>query len=154
VEHDLVPVAPLVLVEVVHRAEVEEELVVELRVIAEEPGGLHPSPALHGDREVAAEISHTEDEVAERFGEDADGWPGEDLRRGGGGASHARPPSCVLPRRPRPRLAARAAVDRPGPDAPSGLPLRLFRLLALLDPLLDLHERSEEGLRGRRATGT
>ena len=89
VQHHLVPVLPVLAVEVVDAAEVEEQLVVELRVVAEEARGLDPAPAVHGDRQVAAEVVEREDAVAERLGEDAGGGPGEDLGGGGGGeASH------------------------------------------------------------------
>ena len=80
-QHHLVPRLPVLAVEVVDAAEVEEQLVVELRVVAEEARGLDPAPAVHGDREVAAEVVESEDALAERLGEDAGGGLGEDLGR-------------------------------------------------------------------------
>ena len=78
-QHHLVPLLPVLAVEVVDAAEVEEQPVVELRVVAEEARGLDPALAVHGDREVAAEIVQREDARAERLGEDAGGGLGEDL---------------------------------------------------------------------------
>ncbi len=96
VQHDLVPVLPEV--EPVHAAEIEEELEVELGMVAQEPHRLDPRPAVDGDGEVAPEIVHPQDPAAQALGEDAgrgvsaaDGR-GRRRSRQFGSASHARCP--------------------------------------------------------------
>ena len=88
-EDDLVAVVALL--EVVDAAEVEEELEVQLGVVAQQRGRLDPGLAVDRDGEVAAPVADVRDARAQPLEQDA----GRGVRRSGGrGRAEPRPRSC------------------------------------------------------------
>ncbi len=119
-QHHLEALGRLVLVEVVDRAQVQEEPEIQLGVVAQQAHRLDPGPPGDPNGEVAAEVRHRQHTLAEGLVEHAYGRPGEQLRRqGDGGASHGAPPS---PARAAPGDPPSAGPGRPAPRSPGPRP--------------------------------
>ena len=173
VEDDSEALGLVRLVEVVDRAEVQEELEVALRVVAEQRRRLDPGSAGNSQGEITTKLVGSEEIRPQRFGQNARGgtrnerWGrsamaltmvrvfvrvglGDDAKREHAPGGQALRAAGRVVLSPRPPPLPPIDCSRAG-SAHAVRALRSLGLLAVADPLLDLHDRGEERFRRGRA---